>query len=189
MTLIFPSNPSRPTQPRNFMQRHKQFITTSMNIMQNTITTSMIAETRKCKTPSKKTFSIRSKCIARTRGGLHSLDSPPPFPEHEPTRIRGFADQTFHRHKPPASPHVELFARQASRAHNFVSCGSICRGCILTRHIKRYRDQRAQSQNSSAKFELRQEPAGSLARLSGIDILIVFRPSGFESAYQNRSSG
>jgi hypothetical protein len=113
------------------MQPHKQFITTSSNIMQNMITTSMIAETRKFKTSSKKRFRLDQNAshvprVACTASVLHPLSA------HEPTRIRVSAWQTFHRHNPPSSPHGEGFLVKPSRAFDSVSCGSICRGWFST---------------------------------------------------------
>jgi hypothetical protein len=93
------------------MQPHKQFITTSGKIMQNAITTSMIAETRKFKTSPKKKFSIRSKIqnALPEPMGLAQPHGVPPILDVNQSQRAKLVCPAFHRHNPPASPHSETF--------------------------------------------------------------------------------
>jgi hypothetical protein len=78
--------------------------------MQNAITTSMIAETRKFKT-SKKMFSIRSK-IQNALPEPMGLAQPhwvPPILDMNQSQCAKLVRPAFHRHNPPASPHGETF--------------------------------------------------------------------------------
>jgi hypothetical protein len=93
------------------MQPHKQFITTYGKVMQNAITTSMIAEARKFKTRKRKCFRSdqKFKMHCPNRWGLHSLTGLPPNLDVNQSQCAKLVCPAFHRHNPPASPHGETF--------------------------------------------------------------------------------
>jgi hypothetical protein len=131
---------------------HKQFITTSGKVMQNAITTSMIAETRKFKTSSKKMFSIRSECIARTDMAC-TAPMGSPYSGREPITVRKTRVPSVSSSQPASFPTRRDFLRQATRAFGFVSCSCIFK-VVFDNHYEEIQDQRAQRQNSEASLGL-----------------------------------
>jgi len=96
----------------------------SSKIMQNTITASMIAETRKFKTSQGERFRLDQNALHVPMWLALPQWAPPILNVNQSVRASA-AKRAFHRHHPPASPHGPVFLCHASRAVEFVSCGSI----------------------------------------------------------------